>query len=313
MLSSPLNVCFVTDGKPGHKNQLMGLEQSLQLLTNVQSQWLRVEDVKVSWFDVLCRRMESSLSSVPDMVVGAGSSTHRLVLALKRKYGSFSVILMKPSVLPLRWFDALVIPEHDHPYPRSNILVTEGVLNTIRPSEIAEPSKQGLFLIGGESKHYQWDDAQVVEQIQQLINRIDSVDHWHLTDSRRTPPQFRHLIRDHMKGRVTFYPHQDTPLGWVGQQLSQADQVWVTPDSVSMVYESITSGKATGLFDLVPNKKSRIVAGIEALISKGRVMTVSGKNKSALVNAPLCESDRAAEWLLSRFTETRLQRGKNIG
>ncbi len=301
MLSSALNVLFITDGKPGHKNQLLGLEQSLKLQTEVHSQWLSVDELPVSWLDVVCRRVPYIAKQAPDVVVGAGSATHKLMLAIKRKYDCFSVVLMKPSIVPLTWFDAAIIPKHDNPAERDQVLATVGVLNTIRPVDRSLPSQRGLFLVGGESKHYHWDGDGVLEQIQRVIETKPSVKQWIMTDSRRTPDAFRRLIDRLPKDRVSFYHNESTPAGWVQQQLERVDQVWVTPDSVSMVYEAITSGVPTGVFDLQPQKTGRIVLGIEELIKKGQLMTLLGNSEMMQENEPLCEADRAATWLLSRY------------
>lgn len=301
MLSSALNVLFITDGKPGHKNQLLGLEQSLKLQTEVQSHWLSVDELTVSWWDVVCRRVPYLAKQAPDLVVGAGSATHKLILAIKRKYHCFSVVLMKPSVVPLTWFDAAIIPKHDNPAERDQVLATVGVLNTIRPVDRLMPTQRGLFLVGGESKHYHWDNESVLEQIQQVIETNPSIKQWIMTDSRRTPDVFRCLIDRLPKDRVSFYHSESTPVGWVQQQLETVDQVWVTPDSVSMVYEAITSGVPTGVVELQPQKTGRIVLGIEELIKKGQLMTLLRNSDVMQGNELLCESDRAAKWLLSRY------------
>ena len=40
--SSPLRVQLITDGKPGHLNQLKGLLDQLKALTDVEAEWLDV-------------------------------------------------------------------------------------------------------------------------------------------------------------------------------------------------------------------------------------------------------------------------------
>lgn len=305
MSDLPLKICFVTDEKPGHKNQLLGLEQSLRMQTRVESAWISVQETTVSWFDVIAKRCQANLDWVPDIVVGAGNSSHKMVLAIKRKYQCFSVILMKPSLVPMSWFDALIVPAHDHPPKRENILITLGVLNKIRPVDIHKPTECGFFLVGGESKHYYWNDAEVLQQIQQVINNESAVTQWILTDSRRTPASFRNLIRDLSNRNIVFYPNEQTPSGWVEQQLARVDQVWVTPDSVSMLYEAITSGNPTGVFSMVPKKKGRIVQGIEELLKEGQIVTLHRGKEMRLKHKPLCESDRASGWLLSRYAQSK--------
>ncbi|MEZ5574345.1 MAG: ELM1/GtrOC1 family putative glycosyltransferase [Candidatus Competibacteraceae bacterium] len=82
--------------------------------------------------------------------------------------GARAVVLMRPS-LPLALFDLCLIPEHDTPPVRANVvLATRGALNRIQPSSNLE-SRQGLLLIGGPSAHFGWDDAGLRAQIAAVL------------------------------------------------------------------------------------------------------------------------------------------------
>ncbi|MCH8840089.1 MAG: mitochondrial fission ELM1 family protein [Planctomycetes bacterium] len=41
---------------------------------------------------------------------------------------------------------------------------------------------------------------------------------------------------------LTIVPHKETSSSWVSEHLANAARVWVSADSVSMVYESLTNG-----------------------------------------------------------------------
>ena len=298
--NKPLNICFVTDNKPGHKNQLLGLEQSLKLRTEITSQWLSVADYPLSWWDVLFRRAPVELSEVPDLIVAAGSTSQKLAYTLKRKYGAFLVLLMRPNILPYGCFDAVIVPEHDNPPRRDNVHTTIGVLNKIRSSSSNYSSGKGLILVGGESKHYHWSSDSVLSQIDTIIQQNAGVKHWLIGDSRRTPADFRTLFDDMFvdSDKVGFCAHEDTGASWLPQQMAEVDTIWVTPDSVSMVYEALTSGKPTGVFKLDPQKNGRIVQGITRLAQQHKVMTVDCMDKTSFDCAAFCEADRVADWLL---------------
>jgi len=298
--NKPLNICFVTDNKPGHKNQLLGLEQSLKLRTEITGQWLSVADCPLSWWDVLFRRAPVELSEVPDLIVAAGSASQKLAYVLKRKYGAFLALLMRPNILPYGCFDAVIVPEHDNPPQRDNVYTTIGVLNKIRPSSSNHSSGKGLILVGGESKHYHWSSDSVLSQIDTIIQQNVGVKHWLIGDSRRTPADFRASFNDMFvdSDKVGFCAHEDTDASWLPQQMAKVDTIWVTPDSVSMVYEALTSGKPTGVFKLDPQKNGRIVQGITRLAQQHKVMTVDCMDKTFLDVAGFCEADRVADWLL---------------
>ena len=79
--------------------------------------------------------------------------------------------------------------------------------------------------------------------------------------------------------------------------------IWVSPDSVSMIFEALTSGASVGLLDIKENKKSRINNTIEFLILNDHVTTfVSWKKINRLKNnnMELNEARRCAKILFNR-------------
>lgn len=296
-------VWFFTDDKPGHLNQLKGLESRLLAHANIEPCWVSVTVKKISWVDAILKRIPYDCEPVPDLVVGAGSATHKYLVAARRKYHCLSLLLMKPS-LPLWLFDAAIIPEHDNPPTRDNILITTGVLNNVVPRVAGSrklPSKKlGLILIGGASKHYIWDDDAILQQIESVVAKSTDIDQWVLGNSRRTPESFLVKIKQRQLDRVDVVEHQNTGASWLPSSMSRSQRIWVTPDSVSMVYEAITSGAETSIFDLEPKQESRIVKGVNRLlgknlISKWPVMEPGGQQPE------LWEADRAAVWVLERM------------
>ncbi|MDQ7073529.1 MAG: ELM1/GtrOC1 family putative glycosyltransferase [Gammaproteobacteria bacterium] len=83
-----------------------------------------------------------------------------------------------------------------------------------------------------------------------------------------------------------------------------AGQIWISPDSVSMVYEAVTSGAAIGCLHLQATKtNNRIVSGINELINKGMITPFNQWQKTRLVSPPshqLNEAQRAADWILNQ-------------
>lgn len=297
----PLTVWLITDAKPGHRNQLAGLAERLQALAPAQCHWVSVQEHPVGWADWLLRRNPLPALPPPDWVVGAGHGTHRTVLFCKRLFKAATIVLMKPS-LPVSWFDACIIPRHDKPPVASHVLATTGVLNTVHPVHSGRDAGRGLLLVGGTSTHFHWQSAGVVAQILRLCEAHPAI-HWTLTNSRRTPEDFLPLLQEQALANLTVIPWQDTPDGWVKQQLEQAGQVWVTRDSVSMVFESITAAAPTGLLQLEVARESRVVNSMLDLIGMGWAQDFAAWDVQQRLPAPpqeLWEADRAARWLLKR-------------
>lgn len=312
--SPSLNLWIITDHKPGHLNQLKGLCERIAAHTGTHEHWISTEDTNTRWLDCLLRRYPTQNQPLlhdrpaPDIVIGAGHSTHKEVLAIKRHFRCFSVLLMNPS-LPVQWFDAAIIPEHDNPTPRDHTLVTKGVLNTITPintpAVLEANQHKGLILIGGDSKHYDWDAAEIVQQVVDLAHKHEATQ-WTLSDSRRTGPAFISLLKRQLPKNLKIIPHTETPQGWVKEQMAEAGTIWVTPDSVSMVYEAITSGVPVGLFNMTAKKNGRIVKGIQSLVEQGIASTFATGSQtldSSMPKTPLWEAERAAVWLLEQYAK----------
>ena len=97
-------------------------------------------------------------------------------------------------------------------------------------------------------------------------------------------------------------PLEKTDAGWVIDAITVSSQVWVTEDSVSMIYESLTSGAATGLLWVPRKAADRVTAGVDQLVADGLVTTfLAWQETKTLVKpeTPINEADRVAQRLLS--------------
>ncbi|NOZ39239.1 MAG: hypothetical protein GXP24_03325 [Planctomycetes bacterium] len=257
----------IHDDRPGHHNQLRGLTSALTELLSLDVHTLRAPSPRSSLAALWSKRfpLDSGLPA-PDLILGAGHATHLAVLAARRAYGGLAIVLMKPS-LPSALFDLCLIPEHDQVSESEKVVTTRGVLNIVRPTQ-QHNRRSGLLLIGGPSAAHDWSNEQMLEQITTITSSNPSIQ-WRLTNSRRTPPSFlEHLAKKKIANlQVTL--HQDTHSAWVPEQLAQAAQVWVSEDSVSMVYEALTSGAAVGVLDVPSRRHGRVAAGVDTLTESG--------------------------------------------
>jgi mitochondrial fission protein ELM1 len=207
---------------------------------------------------------------------------------------------MRPS-LPLRCFDLCLIPEHDAVAERDNVLQTRGALNTVRPGAGQDP-QTGLILIGGPSAHYAWDGAMLTEQLGAIARQDPR--HWTVTTSRRTPPETVALLERLACDNLQLMPYGDTAPGWVHEQLRGVAAVWVTEDSVSMLYEALTAGVACGLLPVPARGVSRVQRGVQRLLADGMLSTFADwqAGRPLLPPAqPLDEARRCARWIVERW------------
>lgn len=286
------------DGKPGHENQTLGLVQAMQRqgdcpVIDIPVAPLRLTGWRalLSW---LLRRFPRQPDwPAPDWIVAAGHATHWPLLCAQRACGGRTVVLMKPS-LPLSWFDHVVVPEHDE-VSGTNVISTRGVLNPMRPGDKVPGS--ALALVGGISKHFGWDNASVLRQ---LVTLREAWPGLRVTDSRRTPATLREQLRSTFGDACQ--PWEQCPPGWLAAQLAITEVVWVSEDSVSMIYEALTAGCRTALLELPANTKpGRLVRGIQTLVAEGRVVRYSNWQSGEALPAGrgLQEADRVAESLLA--------------
>lgn len=298
-----LVVWIVSDGKPGHVNQSLGLAEALARAIPTAIHTLPAQPALRAGLAWLLRRRLAQGLPAPDLILGAGHATHLTLLAARRAHGGRTVVLMKPS-LPRRCFDLCVVPRHDGVEADARTLVSEGALNRIRPALDADPA-QGLILIGGPSAHFEWDSATVSAQVNTLVERTPGM-RWTLTTSRRTPTDFAAQLS--ASPTLEVVPHTATAPDWLPAQFARCGTVWVTPDSASMVYEALTAGAAVGVFELRAKPDSRVARAAAQLANAGRVMPLASWRATGTLpraTPPLAEAERYAHWILEWLRKNR--------
>ena len=274
---APIHIWRLIDGKPGHEKQSLGLVRALSKLRKVTYDDIKVEHsiLKQILQFLLGRFPLGKKLKNPNLIIGAGHRTHFSILGAKRAYGGKSIVLMKPS-LPYSFFDLCLIPMHDNPPDRANIIPTMGSLNSLGlDGQHPKKPSSHLFLIGGPSPHYLWDNNLIIDQVEEIVKKGQkSIQQWILTTSPRTPKEFIENLRERKLSNLKIYHYKDTKPGWVEEMLLASENAWVTPDSVSMTYEALSAGCRTGVIELSPNKsKTRITHSIQALIKNEYIRT----------------------------------------
>ena len=291
-----LQVWIVSDEKPGHHNQSMGLIQALSSMREVELSEMPIVS-KPKLFQMLgIKACEICLTENPDLIIGAGHKTHFSLLAYRRCFGGRLIVMMRPS-LPLRFFDLCVISRHDKPRKAINIIETIGAVNLVIPSRSQSLGKS-LVLLGGPSKHFNWDVAKVAQQMEALILK-DEETQWLFASSRRTPDESVDFINSRFPNNQVIKP-TNVSKDWLSQKMQQSKEIWVTEDSVSMIYEALTSGAMTGAIRLTKRKATRVTEETDRLVSEGRVATLQEENKTHELQQ-LNEADRCAKLLLEKF------------
>ncbi|MFG0275206.1 MAG: mitochondrial fission ELM1 family protein [Phycisphaerales bacterium] len=297
---------MVTDGKAGHLNQMRGLVHALGARAQVASHRIDAPGPwSCAWGWLLARFARGAGLPDPDLILCAGRSTHLAALAARRARRGRVVVCMRPS-LPTRWFDLCLIPRHDlvgRSAP-TNVVETLGALCDVRPSDAHDPER-GVFLIGGPSKRHQWDEEAIVSQVHAIVERSGPV-RWRLTTSRRTPATTTARIESMADERLEVIPADQTAPGWVHEALATAGTAWVTEDSVSMLYEALTSGCAVGALRVARTREDRVSRGIDRLAADRIITPFDAWRRDIPVSAPatpIDESARCAGLILAQWFE----------
>lgn len=285
----------LSDGRPGHENQSVGLALALARRTGAVHEIVRIDPRA----NVFARMKAASAGDGADLVIAAGHRTHLPLWWAARRLGGRSVVIMRPS-LPAACFDLALVPLHDVApgevdSPRR--VITRGALNRVpEPEEMPVKEACGLVLVGGPSKHHAWDAVTLVPMIVSVITAAPELT-WTVADSRRTPADFLGGLP--LPGGVRRKPHHETSPGWLADELARSRVVWVTEDSVSMVHEAITAGAATGVLPTPRIGTGRVVRAVDELVEAG--MATRFPTPPTEQRGRFHETARCAELILARW------------
>ena len=239
----PKKIVILSDGKPGHYNQSLGIMDQLsddeyQLVEiNFRSKWhdniLRIflslfpggklAD-KVIWSILFFSLTEETISKLKNiqsvaLILSTGSSVAAVNLLLGQLLDAKTVTCRPPSPVGTRQFDLAILPRLYWRQPeRINVCRTLGVPNRISPERLehfrplsqkvssSQRSKIGL-LIGGNSPLHNMSKKVATRWIDFLIQLVKSRK-WQvlLSTSRRTPKVIEEYIADIVKDRNDDFP-----------------------------------------------------------------------------------------------------------
>lgn len=294
-----MHIVYVSDGKAGHRSQALGLYKAMQRQSAEDVTFEEVSIEKLDIFSLLIsvfKHSNSSISQAPDFIFGVGSHTQLRVLLLGKVYSKAkTVILMKPN-FPFSWFDYAIIPEHDDVQASAQVVTTKGALNPI-VNEQRHQSNRILIALGGSSKRHQWNNEKVLDAIKKIVyenTRSEII----LTTSRRTPNEFLLSLKSQeYANKLSIFPVEETPQGWIFEEMQKAEAVWVTEDSISMIFEALTAGCRVGVIKIDRIKNDRITESVDHIIQQNLISDTT-KIEKLPAAALFREADRIAKQLL---------------
>lgn len=291
-----MHIVYVSDGKAGHRSQALGLYKALQRTSNteVTLQEISIQQLPIlSLLKAILTQQLPLVEQKPDYIFAVGSHTQARVLLMGKIYPQAkTVVMMKPN-FPVTWFDHAVIPEHDGVPESAHVISTQGALNPIVNEQRHQPNRI-LIALGGSSKRHQWNEAKVLADIAEIVKNHPQAEII-LTTSRRTPEEFLDRITQHeCCSKLQIFPVEQTPQGWIFEEMQKAEAVWVTEDSVSMIFEALTAGCKVGVIEIDRLKSDRITQSVDRLLTQ----TFLDESNVKLLSLQLDEATRVAHILL---------------
>jgi mitochondrial fission protein ELM1 len=285
------NTCWVvTDGKPGMKNQALGLAEALGGALVVKQIALRTPWRQFTPYlrwglsSCLSSRGDQLMPPWPDLLIASGRQSILPALYVRRasQGKTFTVYIQNPVISPT-FFNVVVAPKHDH-LKGKNVISTQGALHQVTPARLAEeknkffghfPVPRIAVLLGGTNRVYRFD-ASVAET---MVTQLKNLQHTYkasllISPSRRTDTQALEILQKGL-GQENVYI-------WDGQGhnpyfalLAWADVILVTCDSVSMISEACSTSKPTYLLPL-PGEDPKFSRFHHSLLERGHVQWFKG-------------------------------------
>ena len=252
-----MKICWFKDSKIGHEKQVHAILDNLAL-----TQDLHIEERYINnpvWLELFLYllKIKPKQNSIPDIIIGAGSKTTIPMLRYKIDSKTKVISVMKPQFFESK-FDLIVAPRHDYEVVPDNVFTYIGSIARVNINPELEDI--GLIVVGGINKHFDFDEDYLISQINFVISLFSGIN-WIVFNSRRTPKSFNEGIKQNTSIRKFIDVNKNfEPLI---DYLPQAKFKFVTPDSVNMIFESLSSSGETYLFDMHSLKENKITKLID--------------------------------------------------
>lgn len=285
--------CWIlSDGKAGDEAQCLGVAERLGLAAEIRRVKPRPPFVwLMPWGGIDPRegpnRAGSPLAGpLPGIVIASGRRTVPYLRKLKTlSLGrSFTVFLKDPRTGP-GTADFIWAPAHDR-IAGANVLKTVTSPHRISPERLRDaaaadgyglaalPAPRVALLIGGNSRHHTFTEANIADLVAQVRKLAGSGAGLMATASRRTPEALAEAIRAIVTDAGGVY-WDGTGTNPLLAMLALAHGVVVTADSVNMVGEALATGQPVMTF--TPSGGTpKITAFLAALHEIGAIRPFNG-------------------------------------
>jgi mitochondrial fission protein ELM1 len=292
-LPADTSAWVLTDGKIGDESQCLAITDALGLEPLVRRVAPRPPFSWAMPYGPIDPREAPSRSKspiappFPDLLVASGRRAIAYVRHVKRASGgrTFTVILKDPRT-GAGAADFIWAQQHDR-LRGENVFVTltsphrisaerlEAARKTPPPALAALPAPRAAVLVGGDSRHHRFTEADIARFVADLRRLADSGVALMMTSSRRTPPTLAAALAE-LAASGAGYLWDGTGDNPYIALLALADSVVVTADSTNMLSEAAVTGMPILVFE-PSGGHDKIKALLEGLRSAGAVRHFAGR------------------------------------
>jgi len=296
-------VLVLSDGKPGHLNQAMAVSEMVKeaLGSRLKARGIeekpivKIEVVEINFKNRLMKifldlasvfagkRCQGCLRCVKfclkkdtfdriknkyaDIVISCGASTAGVNSFLKYENNAKAIAIMKPGLGRSKKFDLIILPRHDAPQKsRPSILITEAAPSRLKDEGLK--SKGIGLLIGGDAKNFKLQKDTVEKTIDAVLKISGEIDcDIFATTSRRTSIEIDRSVKDRLsnnkKCKLIVIANEKNRAGAMQEILSRSEVVIVSPESISMISEAVSSGRYVVVFGTCQGKYAKNIKNLE--------------------------------------------------
>ena len=304
------NILVITDNKLSSLNQCNSVVNELKRISNKK---IAVEYIEVYlgllaylpnfliYFFLRIRYFFEPRKKI-DFIISCGRISAPFNLVFKKINFAKNCHILNPY-FKKNEFDKIIIPEHDiRNTVEKNVITTFGSLVDVKIfkkknqnicKSLASKKKKISFFIGGNGKSSKIMFNELDNTIEKL-NLLSKEYEVIYCFSRRTPSYIKNMIMQKAFKNNHFFPKKEVNPYWF--LLNISEYIFVTADSISMISDSLSTGKKVYI---VPIKKIKTkIKKFTKIILEKKMAKVSNGKLENWKYKKLCESNKVCKKII---------------
>ncbi len=225
----------------------------------------------------------------PDIVISAGRRAAVIARYIQERNKAVKLVHIMSPELPFKFFDMIIMPQHDFPPNAKNIVTTLGAPHRLNNDILSQAANQNplghfslpkpwtMLCLGGNTSFGRFmlnDNLALAEQLAPLASEGGSL---LITSSRRTPAAIMQMAIESIQTKYpnitikSYSPDGSSDYNPYHSWVAQAERFVITADSVSMISEAAFTTKPIYIFTPNESAGKKHLHFVQAMIAAGHV------------------------------------------